>query len=109
MADRILVVDDEKEIRDIVTSILNSARYACKKAGSGTETLAALDAGEQFDLMLSDLTMGDLDGIGRLGRTRSRSPIIPAVMVAAIGEIPVVLAASRNVSDDYLLKPFERE
>jgi len=109
MADRILVVDDEKEIRDIVTSTLNSAGYACKKAGSGTEALAALDAGEQFDLMLSNLTMADLDGIGLLERTRDKCPNMPVVIVAAIDEIPVALTAIRDGAYDYLLKPFERE
>ncbi len=63
-AERILVVDDEEAIREIVSSMLTTAGYACKQAGSGLEALAVLTSGEEFELMLSDLMMADLDGIG---------------------------------------------
>src|SRR6202041_1575493 len=109
MADRILVVDDEEAIREIVCAILVAAGYICNQAGSGLEALALLDAGEEFELMLSDLMMADLDGIGLLERTKEGYPDMPVVMVTAVHDISVALAAIRNGAYDYLLKPFERE
>jgi len=109
MPDRILVVDDEEAIREIVASMLSSTGYACKQAGSGMAALALLNSGEEFELMLSDLMMADLDGIGLLERTKEKFPDMPVVMVTAVHDISVALAAIRNGAYDYLLKPFERE
>ena len=104
MSERILIVDDEEAIRDIVTSILISAGYACKKAGSGVEALAVLDAQEGFDLVLYDL-----DGMGVLDPIRDKYPNTPVVVVTAIHLLPAALTAIRNGAYDVLLKPFERE
>jgi putative nucleotidyltransferase with HDIG domain len=109
MPDRILVVDDEEPIREIVASMLGTAGYSCQQAGSGMEALSILTSGEQFELMLSDLMMADLDGIGLLERTKEKYPDMPVVMVTAVHDISVALAAIRNGAYDYLLKPFERE
>src|SRR3954471_19647347 len=109
MPDRILVVDDEEPIREIVASMLGAAGYLCKQAGSGMEALAVLNSGDEFELMLSDLMMADLDGIGLLERTKEKYPDMPVVMVTAVHDISVALAAIRNGAYDYLLKPFERE
>jgi len=73
------------------------------------EALAALTSGDEFELMLSDLMMADLDGIGLLARTKEKYPDMPVVMVTAVHDISVALAAIRNGAYDYLLKPFERE
>jgi putative nucleotidyltransferase with HDIG domain len=107
--DRILVVDDEEAIREIVSSMLTTAHYKCSQAGSGLQALALLESGEEFELMLSDLMMADLDGIGLLERTKEKFPDLPVVMVTAVHDISVALAAIRNGAYDYLLKPFERE
>ncbi len=104
-----MVVDDEETIREVVSSMLGSGHYECKQAASAFEALALLDAGEEFELMLSDLLMPDLDGIGLLERTKEKFPDMPVVMVTAVHDISVALAAIRNGAYDYLLKPFERE
>jgi putative nucleotidyltransferase with HDIG domain len=108
-ADRILVVDDEESIREIVCSMLTAANYKTRQASSGLKALAVLESGEEFELMLSDLMMADLDGIGLLERTKEKFPDMPVVMVTAVHDISVALAAIRNGAYDYLLKPFERE
>src|SRR5438445_9318674 len=107
--ERILVVDDEEPIREIVSSMLISANYQCRQAASGLEALALLESGEEFELMLSDLMMADLDGLGLLERTKEQSADMPVVLVTAVHDISVALAAIRNGAYDYLLKPFERE
>jgi putative nucleotidyltransferase with HDIG domain len=109
MPERILVVDDEEPIREIVSSMLTAAGYQCSQATSGIDALAVLDSGKQFELMLSDLMMAELDGIGLLERTKEKYPEMPVVMVTAVHDIGVALAAIRDGAYDYLLKPFERE
>jgi putative nucleotidyltransferase with HDIG domain len=108
-AERILVVDDEEPIREIVSSMLTNAGYTCDKASSGMAALELLAAGSQFELMLSDLMMANLDGIALLERTKEKFPDMPVVMVTAVHDISVALSAIRNGAYDYLLKPFERE
>src|SRR5213595_622744 len=108
-SERILIVDDEETIREIVSSMLTSANFNCRQAASGMEALALLDSGEESELMLSDLMMANLDGIGLLEKTKERFPDMPVVMVTAVHDISVALAALRNGAYDYLLKPFERE
>ena len=108
-SERILVVDDEDSIREIVSSMLASANYQCRQAASGLEALALLNSGEEFELMLSDLMMAGMDGIGLLEKTKERYPDMPVVMVTAVHDISVALTAIRNGAYDYLLKPFERE
>jgi putative nucleotidyltransferase with HDIG domain len=107
--DRILVVDDEEAIREIVSSMLTTANYQCRQAASGLEALSLLDSGEDFALMLSDLMMAGMDGIGLLERAKEKFPDMPVVMVTAVHDISVALSAIRNGAYDYLLKPFERE
>ena len=108
-AERILVVDDEDAIRDVVITMLRSSGYQCQQAASGKQALALLMSGESFELVLSDLMMADMDGIGLLERTKEKYPEMPVVMVTAVHDISVALAAIRNGAYDYLLKPFERE
>jgi cyclic di-GMP phosphodiesterase len=109
MPERILVVDDEEAIREIVSSMLHNAGYETRQASSGVEALSVINSGESFDLMLSDLMMPEMDGITLLERVKEARPDMPAIMVTAVHDISVALAAIRNGAYDYLLKPFERE
>ncbi|HEY1400655.1 MAG TPA: HD domain-containing phosphohydrolase [Terriglobales bacterium] len=107
--DRILVVDDEETIREIVSSMLAGAHFQTRQAASGVEAMSLLDSGEEFDLVLSDLMMAEMDGIALLERAKEKYPDVPVVMVTAVHDIQVALQALRNGAYDYLLKPFERE
>jgi putative nucleotidyltransferase with HDIG domain len=107
--DRILVVDDEETIREIVSSMLAGAHFQTRQAASGVEAMSLLDSGEDFDLVLSDLMMAEMDGIALLERAKEKYPDVPVVMVTAVHDIQVALQALRNGAYDYLLKPFERE
>ncbi|MFZ3265027.1 MAG: HD domain-containing phosphohydrolase [Terriglobales bacterium] len=107
--DRILVVDDEETIREIVSSMLKGANFHSRQAASGIEALSILESGDEFDLVLSDLMMAEMDGIALLEHSKERFPDMPFVMVTAMNDISVALQALRNGAYDYLLKPFERE
>ncbi len=104
-----MVVDDEEPIREVVSSMLSQSGYKIRQAASGLEALELLDCGENFELVLTDMMMPELDGIGLLEKIKERFPEIPVVMVTAVHDISVALAAIRNGAYDYLLKPFERE
>jgi putative nucleotidyltransferase with HDIG domain len=107
--DRILVVDDEETIREIVCSMLGGAHFHTRQAANGVEALAILESGDEFDLILSDLMMAEMDGIALLERAKERYPDVPIVMVTTVHDISVALQAIRNGAYDYLPKPFERE
>lgn len=89
--------------------MLTISGFRCQQAASGAEALALLESGEEFELILTDLMMGGMDGIALLERTKEKYPDVPVVMVTAVHDISVALAAIRNGAYDYLLKPFERE
>jgi putative nucleotidyltransferase with HDIG domain len=110
MADqRILVVDDETPVREAVCSILNHAGFECYPVTSGGDALTVLRSNESISIVLSDLIMEGMDGLTLLSRMRQDFPEIPVVMVTAVHDISVALAAIRNGAYDYLLKPFEKE
>jgi len=106
---RILVVDDEETIREIVSSMLGGAHFQTRQACSGVEALSILESGDEFDLVLSDLMMAEMDGIALLEKAKERYPDVPIVLVTAVHDISVALQALRNGAYDYVLKPFERE
>ena len=106
---RILVVEDQKGVREIIVSMLSSANYEVEEAADGLEALSLLDSGKEFGLVLSGLLMPKLDGIGLLERVKDKYPDTSFVIVTAVHDVSVVLAAIRNGAYDYLLKPFERE
>jgi cyclic di-GMP phosphodiesterase len=108
-SERILIVDDEDPIREVVTSMLTSANFNCTQASSGKEALALLQSGEEFELMLSDMIMPVMDGEALLAATKERFPDMPVVMVTAMHDTSIALGAIRNGAYDYLLKPFDRE
>lgn len=110
MADeRILVVDDETVVRDTVCSILTQSGYECLPVNSARDALSFLRSNNNISIVLSDLIMEGMDGLTLLTRMKQEHPEIPVVMVTAVHDISVALAAIRNGAYDYLLKPFEKE
>jgi DNA-binding NtrC family response regulator len=109
MAQTILVVDGEEVMRDIVTSMLRSGGYECRGAQNGLDALTALESGDTVDLILSEVMMVKLDGIGLLERVRENYPSVPFAIVTSVHDVSVAEAAITLGACDYLLKPFERE
>ena len=110
MADeRILVVDDEDMIREIICSVLEQAGFPCHSIRSAAEALTVLSSDGNYSAVVSDVVMDGMDGLTLLSKIRVDHPDIPVVMVTAVHDISVALAAIRNGAYDYLLKPFERE
>jgi len=109
LEERILVVDDDESIREIITSMLSHAGFECRAVASGQEAIAALQSDGSYSLLLSDLAIEGMDGFGVLETVRRLQPQMPVVMVTAVHDISVALEAIRRGAYDYLLKPFERE
>jgi putative nucleotidyltransferase with HDIG domain len=106
---RILVVDDEVAMGDVIVSMCVSAGYTCTGVASGEEALATLNSGQEYELMLSDVLMPQMNGIELLKSTKETFPDMTVVMVTAVQDVSVALDAVRNDAYDYVTKPFERE
>lgn len=103
-----LVVDDETHVRSMLGSTLERQGYEVKLASSGREALEMLGL-DNFDLVLTDIVMQDINGIALLERIHAQQPNLPVVMVTAIHDISVAIDSMRRGAYDYLLKPFERD
>jgi putative nucleotidyltransferase with HDIG domain len=107
--ERILVLDDDESSRDTVSLTLQHAGYECRSVQSGQDAIAALQADDNYALLLSDLAMEGMDGFALLERVRQQYPQMPVVMVTANHDISTALSAIRSGAYDYLLKPFGRD
>jgi len=106
--ERILVVDDEDCVREILCFMLEPTGYQCTPASSGSEALAKLGSGGEFDLLLSDLMMPGLNGLELLERASQTFPHMPALLVTAADRTSG-LDAVESKGCNYLLKPFSRK
>jgi putative nucleotidyltransferase with HDIG domain len=105
---RILVVDDEAPVRTMIAAALERRGFSVELAGGANEALEALEL-NNFNLVLTDIVMQDVNGIALLDRIHAHQPNLPVVMVTAIHDITVAIDAMRRGAYDYLLKPFESE
>ncbi|MDY6936849.1 MAG: response regulator [Cyanobacteriota bacterium] len=102
---KILVVDDEKNIRLTVAQSLETQGYEVKTALNGEEGLQRL-AQEHFDLMLLDLQMPGMDGMKVLSKAIERMPELTVIIVSAHGTVENAVDAMKLGAVDFLQKPF---
>jgi two-component system OmpR family response regulator len=108
-AARVLVVDDEATIRDVLSGALRFAGYEVGTASSGAGALRAV-AASRPDLMLLDVMMPEGDGFETVRRMRTAGgPEIPVIFLTARDEVPDRLAGFEIGADDYITKPFNLE
>jgi len=107
-ARRILVVDNEAKMRRILELSLRNMGHEVAQAADGEEALAALER-DSYDLVLTDLRMPRLDGIGLLNALRTRGDDVPVIMLTAYGTIETAVAAMKLGAADYIIRPFEME
>jgi putative nucleotidyltransferase with HDIG domain len=107
-SEKILIVDDEEAIREVVSTLLQSQGYACTICQNGRVALDAFGR-DTFDLVLSDIVMPEMDGLRLLGELRNQDPDVPVIMVTAMHDISIALEAIRAGAYDYILKPFEKD
>jgi two-component system, NtrC family, response regulator AtoC len=104
---RILVVDDEEGLRDLVAESLERDGHTAVKAEDGQAAAAALGR-QSFDLMVTDLRMpGPIDGMALLRRARADLPEMEVVVLTAYGSVETAVEAMRLGAFDYLQKPID--
>jgi two-component system KDP operon response regulator KdpE len=101
----VLVVDDERSLREFVRRNLEARHYRVLTASNGLEALAIFNT-EKIDLVILDLMMPHLDGLETTRRIRSESSEIPIIILTALGEESDKVRAFDLGADDYLTKPF---
>jgi DNA-binding NtrC family response regulator len=104
----LLVVEDDRDLRDALCLTLELAGYAVIAAADGSEALALM-AGRQIGLVISDVQMQPLDGLALLREIRHLHAQVPVVLMTAFGDIEHAVDALHGGASDYLAKPFESE
>lgn len=102
---RCLVVDDEPGVRRAVRRMLEVQGFTCFEAGTGREALAVLAGTGELPLIVSDLRMPELDGMGFLAEVRRRFPDTAVVMLSGMAETSVAVECLRQGAADFLTKP----
>lgn len=102
---RLLIVDDEKALMDALCNTLKAEGYATTGFTSAREALAQLHQ-RQFDLLLTDLSMPEMDGIALLHAARVIDPDLAGIVMTGHGTIDTAVQALRGGALDYVLKPF---
>ena len=102
---RLLIVDDEPEVRGVLHDLLSSA-YECVEASSAEEALAQL-RDHVFDLVISDITMSGMSGLEMIPHVKTVSPDTVIVMISGMQTIESAINALRLGAFDYLMKPFD--
>lgn len=104
----ILVIDDEKSVRDAVRMILAYEKYEVALAEDGTKGLSILDA-DPIDAVLLDVKMPGIDGIEILQTIKLRFPDMPVIMISGHGTIDTAVEATKLGAFDFLSKPLDRD
>jgi two-component system response regulator AtoC len=104
-AGRILVIDDEASLRDVLGRILSAEGYEVRNAGNGREALELL-AAERFDFLLCDLRMPVMGGLELLREVTARGIPGTVIMMSAFGTVETAVEAMKLGAYDYVSKPF---
>lgn len=105
---RILIVDDEQQMRLALCETLRRAGYRTSETGSPAEALTMFKK-SGFDLVVTDIRMPEMSGIELLSKLKAFDPDVPVVMITAFGTIEDAVEAMKRGASDYLLKPFSPE
>ena len=108
MSASILVVDDERAIQNTLAWCLRTDGHEVCTAGSGEEAMAVM-AGQDFDLIISDIIMPGLGGVELLCKARALHPQTLVVLMTAFATVETAVEALREGASDYFLKPFKLE
>jgi DNA-binding NtrC family response regulator len=108
MKRRILVVDDEPDICKALAFLLGREGYAVTTANSGELAVGKIEE-EHFDVVLTDLKMGKMDGMELLEKVRETTPDTSVIMMTAFASVESAIEAMKKGAADYIVKPFHNE
>ncbi len=103
---RLLIIDDEANMRDMLSRLLRRAGYRVETAADGQQGIERL-AGEHYDFVLCDLKMPKMDGMQFLKAARERLSATTVIMMSAYGTIDTAVEAMKHGAYDYISKPFK--
>ena len=105
---RLLIVDDDPSIHELVQAMLAGTGWESQSASSGEAALAELET-QSYDALLADILMPGMDGLALLGQLRLRYPAVPVVMMTVKNTPEHVLGSLRREAAAYIGKPFSRD
>jgi DNA-binding NtrC family response regulator len=109
---RILVVDDEAHIRSTVKMVLTRAGYDVVEAEDGEKGIKAITANDNafmVDMILCDMQMPNIDGVGAIKHFRDQFPSVPVVVMTGHPDVQSATKLMKQGVMDYLVKPIEKD
>ncbi len=106
---RVLLVEDERPIRDVIVPWLFQDGFDVREAADGRAAIDLLATGTRINLVLSNLLLALVDGFALLLHVKQHHPRIPFAFITAVHDAQVRHAAMQNGADGFLLKPFTQE
>jgi len=106
---RILIVDDEEVLRDVLDAVLRREGFEVVPAASGEEALSVLDGDENIDLVILDIMLPGISGIDTLRAMRISNPNLPVIVITAFSSIDGAIEAMKHGAFHYIPKPFKNE
>ncbi|RLA95201.1 MAG: sigma-54-dependent Fis family transcriptional regulator, partial [Deltaproteobacteria bacterium] len=106
MMTRILIADDERELRDALCTVLSEEGFDCKVAGDGEEAIKLIEE-ENFDILIADIKMPKRNGIEVLEKVNQISPKTVTIIITAYATVETAIEALRRGAVDYLIKPVD--
>lgn len=105
MAESVLVVEDDRELREFLVEVLESGGYAVSTAAAVEPAVRELEHRRDIDLVLSDLVLPGSDGAALLAWAREHRPELHVIIMTAFGSIDSAIRLVRQGAFDYLTKP----
>jgi len=109
---RILVVDDEAHIRTTVNMVLTKAGYDVVEAENGEKGIRAITSGDNslmVDMILCDMQMPKIDGVGAIAHFQAQFPSVPVVVMTGHPDVQAATKLMKQGVKDYLVKPIEKD
>ncbi len=106
---KLLIVDDERNMRDLLRILFENDGFAVWTASSGAEALGIIDNDCDLDLIISDVRLPDIEGVCILPHLRSLNLEIPVILITAYGTIELAVEAMKQGAADFIAKPFKKE
>ena len=104
----VLAVDDDPLVRDMVAALFDEAGFEATVVDSAADALACVEE-RDFDVVLTDLQMPEMDGLALLAKLRQMRPDTPVVLMTAFGSIETAVEAMRSGALDFVTKPFQSD
>ncbi len=106
---RLLIVDDERNMRDLLKILFESDGFEVYTASSGEEALSLIEKTAGLDLIISDVRLPDIPGVQILQHLRSLNLAVPVILITAYGTIELAVDAMKRGAAEFVTKPFKKE